>query len=228
MRYIQFVIFLLHLDSFTFRIVEHLWCLSQVTLSSRNGLIMFICFINLHYKLIVMPLSFLHDPPQHHLKRSSVPPLYLPLFWWRIYKFIKSLGRTTTTGPMTFHTIMMIKITFTFWRTIWRTHIVLPFIITIMMTIIIQSLYTLIHTFNHLSSFRLIIHCYHIHTIEWSKSIGRSLNISCTATTFSSRNGANSMGRISWLFIRNILFLPLVIIMVHWDSNSMSYPNKAC
>ena len=70
---------------------------------------------------------------------------------------------------MTFHTIL-IKIAFTFWRTIWRTHSVLPFIITTMMTIIAMSIHALIHVINYLWSFRLIIYCYHIHTIEWSKS----------------------------------------------------------
>ena len=39
-----------------------------------------------------------------------------------------------------------------------------------MMTIIILSLHALIHIINYFSSFELIIHCYHIHMIEWSKS----------------------------------------------------------
>ena len=65
---------------------------------------------------------------------------------------------------------LIMKTAFTFRRTIWKTHSVLPFIITTMMTIIIPSLHALFHIANHLSSFRLIIYCYHIHTIEWSKS----------------------------------------------------------
>ena len=80
------------------------------------------------------------------------------------------IGSTTFTSPMSFRSILIMKTAFTFWRTIWRTHSVLPFIITTMMTIIIPSLHALFHIANHLSSFRLIIYCYHIHTIEWSKS----------------------------------------------------------
>ena len=100
----------------------------------------------------------------------------------------------------------MINIAFTFWRTIWRTRSVLPFIITTMMTIIIPSFHALFHIVNHLSSFRLIIYCYHIHTIEWSKSTSESKVIICCYHIFS-RNETNSIGRISSLFIKVLVII---------------------
>ena len=134
---------------------------------------------------------------------------------------------TTFTSLMTFHTILIIKIVFTFLRTIWRTHSVLPFIITTMMTIIILSLHALIHIINYLSSFRLIIHCYHIHMIEWSKSTGgfqsyhMLLPHSFQGMEQIQYDEFQDISSIIYYFCLNHHF---IVIMVDWDSNSMSYP----
>lgn len=54
--------------------------------------------------------------------------------------------------------------------------------------------------------------------------------LSHVATTFFSRNGANLIWWISRHFIKNILFFLVIILSSLWciDSNSMSYPYKAC
>ena len=126
---------------------------------------------------------------------------------------------------MSFHTILIMKTAFTFRRNIWKTHIVLPFINTTIMTIIIPSLHALFHIVNHLSSFRLIIYCYHIHMIERSKwTCDFKIIICCYHIFF--KEWSNSIGRISRLFIKVLV----IIISSLWciDSNSMSYPYKAC
>ena len=65
MAYIQPIIILSHLDSFSYRMVEHSRYSSQVTFSSRNGLIIYIYFINLHYKYIVMIFKIHHISMTH-------------------------------------------------------------------------------------------------------------------------------------------------------------------
>ena len=98
---------------------------------------------------------------------------------------------------------------------------------SLLMIIIILSLHAYIRAFNHLSSFRHIMHCYHIHLKnEVSCHIS---DLSYIATTFTSWNGAYSMGRISWLFIKHPLFCHShhnIINMVYWDSNSIFDPYK--
>ena len=95
------------------------------------------------------------------------------------------------------------------------------------MIIIILSLHAYIRAFNHLSSFRHIMHCYHVHLKnEISCHIS---DLSYIATTFTSWNGAYSMGQISWLFIKHPYFALVIIISsvwIYWDSNSISYTYK--
>ena len=142
MTYIQPIMILSHLDPFFYRMVEHSRYSLQVTFSSRNGLIIYMYFINLHYKYIVMVFKIHHismthlnitlkDQVYHHFIFLSFDGGFIKLSNWvdNIHKF----------NDLSYHFI--IKIAFTFWRTIWRTRSVLPFIITTMMTIIIPSLH---------------------------------------------------------------------------------------
>lgn len=156
------------LNRFSYRMVDHSRYSSQVTFPSKNGLIIYMYFINMHYKHIFMALKFIIF--SWHTS-SSLWKIKCTITWSscllmeNLYA-CQIIGSKTFTNPMTFHTILIIKkIVFTFRRTILRKHIVLPFIITIMMTIIILFLNVFFHIVNHLSSFRLIIYCYHIHTI---------------------------------------------------------------
>ena len=108
-------------------------------------------------------------------------------------------------------------------------HIILVIKITTTMTIIISSFHVLFHIDNHLSSFRLIIYSYHIHTIEWSKSASDfKVIICCYHILF------KEWSKFNWTnfkaFLKNILFFLVIILSSLWciGSSSMSYPYKAC
>ena len=156
-----------HLDSFSYRMIEHSLYSSQVTFSSRNGLIIYMYFINLHYKYIVMIFKIHHismthlnitlkDQVYHHFIFLSFDGGFIKLSNW--------VDNIHKSNDLSYHFI--IKIAFTFWRTIWRPRSVLPFIIITMMTIIIPSFHSPFNIVKYLSSYRLTIYCYHIHTIE--------------------------------------------------------------
>ncbi len=134
-------------------------------------------------------------------------------------------------------TILIIKIAFTFWRTIWRTHSVLPFIITTMMTIIFMSLHALIHIINHLSSFRLtftattfiwlneasqqadfrvITFCYHILFKEWSK-----FNMTNFNTFHQNLSHHYFITMVHWLKL-NVLSILGVLGQILWDLNPIT------
>ena len=159
-------------------------------------------FIYLHYKYIVMIFEILHifmthlnitlkDQVYHHFIFLSFDGGFIKLSNW--------VNNIHKSNDLSYHFI--IKIAFTFWRTILRTRSVLPFIITTMMTIIISPFHAPFLIVNHLSSFRLTIYCYHIHTIEWSKWTSDFKVIICCYHIFS-RNETNSIERISRLFIK--------------------------
>ena len=69
MAYIQPIMIFSHLDPFSYRMIEHSRYSLQVTFSSRNGLIIYMYFINLHYKYIVMIFKI------HHISMT-------PFIWW--------------------------------------------------------------------------------------------------------------------------------------------------
>ena len=126
---------------------------------------------------------------------------------------------TTIANPMTFHTILIIKITFTFGRTFWRTHSVLH--LTILMTIILSLSHA--HTHCKIIITIVIFQSYHVllsqlydrmEQINW-----HILNLSFTAITFFLGNRANLMIWISRFFIKNKLFFlrhHIIITMLNW------------
>ena len=115
-------------------------------------------------------------------------------------------------NDLSYHFI--IKIAFTFWRTIWRPRSVLPVIIITMMTIIIPSFHAPFNIVKYLSSFRLTIYCYYIHTIEWCKWICDSkIIICCYHILFKEWSKFN---RTNFKTFHQSLSHHYIITMVHW------------
>ena len=128
MTYIQPIMILSHLDPFSYRMVEHWRYSSQVTFSSSIGLIIYMYFINLHYKHIVMTLKFIIFP--WHTS-TSLWKIKCTIFLSHDRRFI-NLSNYWVDNIHKSNGLSYQKIVFTFLRTIWRTHSVLPFIITTM------------------------------------------------------------------------------------------------